>query len=408
MNNTSKPSQELLSSKDAGTILGYTHDYISRLCRHKKMSGIQKGREWYVTQEELDAFKGRHEIELQHKKKELSKKFSRIRLEHEAKKRKARAEAPLVESKIKKDDSLTDLPSIQKSIQFKIPNQFVALAVLTLIVFGSTIFDTLSKNVATLENTSLLGQVSSSIDKGIQDTIYSQATIAEPVIKVAASLPYTSEKITSFNSIFNKGIQDMIYSQATAVEPVTTAVMSLSYVAEGFAYFIDSIAELPKAVYFSLENIGNSYLVLYLMQGEALYKTGISMNTLGLNVLQGYELVGKLLYFGGKDIIKMYARVLHLDSSVKTSQNAVQNFTANVSTGFVYAKEIVAETLFKKTTSIIISTFTIWGNNIDSNISAMQSSVNEISRNVGAYVGSVFQFNLIKKDSKIRSIEIKE
>lgn len=408
MNNTSKPTQELLSSKDAGAILGYTHDYISRLCRHNKMSGIQKGREWYVTQEELDAFKGRHEIELQQKKKELSKKFSRIRLEHEAKKRKARAEVSLLESNNKKESSITDLPSIQKSIKFSIPNQFVALAVLTLIVFGSTIFDGVSKNITKIENISLLGQVSSSVDKGIQDMIYSQSTVVEPVVTAVVSLPYASEKIASFNSTIDKGIQDTIYIQSVAVEPVTTAVMSLSYVSEGFVYFADSIVELPQAIYISLKNIGNGYLALYIIQGEALYKTGANMNTIGASVLQGYELIGQSLYFGGKDIIELYARVLHLDSSVETGQNAIQNFTTNVSTGFVYAKETIGDTLFKKTASIIISTSAIWGSNINSNVFAMRSSINEISHNVGAYVGSVLQFNLIKKDSKIRSIEIKE
>ena len=116
--------QKYLSSKDAGAILGYTHDYISRLCRHGKMSGIQKGREWYVTKEELEAFKMRHEVELAEKKKELSKKFSQIRLEAEARKRALRQQT---NQTIKKEDHI-DFSN--KKIKVALPKQFVALAVL--------------------------------------------------------------------------------------------------------------------------------------------------------------------------------------------------------------------------------------------------------------------------------------
>lgn len=369
MNNISNTSKELLSSKDAGAILGYTHDYVSRLCRQNKMVGIQKGREWFVTREEIEAFKGRHEIELQQKKKELSKKFSKIRLEHEAKKRKARAEAALLEGNDKEKKYTTDLPSIQKSIKFKIPNQLVALTVLTLIVFGSTIFDAISKNIVINENSSLLGQVSSSIDKGIQDTIY---------------------------------------AQATAVEPVTTAVMSLNYISEGFIYFADSVIELPQMTYNFLQNTGNAYLTLYLLQGVALYEAGLNMNTMGANVLWGYELIGESFYFGAKDIVNLYRKVLHIDSSIERSQGAVENFTANVGEGFKYAKEAITDTFFKKTTSGIIFAFGALSFNVNSNISAMQSNVGQISHDLGLYIGSVFQFNLIEKDSNIRSIEIKD
>lgn len=371
MNKSSTPSSDLLSSKDAGAILGYTHDYISRLCRQGKMSGVQKGREWYVTQEELEAFKGRHEIELQEKKKLLSKKFSKIRLEHEAKKRKAKEEALLSQqsSQETKISSIGSSESIQKSIKFKMPSQFVALVVLGLLLFGSTIFDTISKKTVAFQNDSTLGYISTSIDEGIQKTIY---------------------------------------AQATAVEPVATAFMSLSYVAEGFTYFTESIAELPSSVYRSLRFTGNAYLTLYVLQGEALYEAGLQMNTMGASVLRGYELIGESFYFGSKDIIRLYIRVLHLDSSAQASQNIVQNFTANVGAGFGYAKETIGDTIFKKATSQIISTFNTWVLNIDSNVSAMQSNITNISQDMGAYVGSIFNFNLVKKDTEIKTIRLQK
>lgn len=371
MNKTSRPSQEFLSSKDAGAILGYTHDYISRLCRQNKMSGIQKGREWYVTQEELDAFKGRHEIELEEKKKELSKKFSKIRLEHEAKKREIRSKESFLQSDSKKKNNTVQPASlsIEKSIKFKIPSQFAALAVLMVFIFGSSFFDLIPKNIEVTANIQAIKELNASIDQGIQDTIY---------------------------------------AQATAVEPVTIAVMSLSHLTKGFTYFFNSIMELPQATYVVLLKTGNTYLAFYVLQGEILYKTVLNMNTIGVNVLKGYELIGQSFYVGSRDMLNLYSNLFHLNTSIKTSQNVSKNFVANVSGGFGYAKETIEDTFFKKTTLQIKETFNTWILNIDSNVSTIQSNITNISHDMGAYIGSTFNLNFIKKDSEIRSIQIKQ
>ncbi len=45
-----------ISSIDAAKQFGYTHDYISRLAREKKIVGMRVGRQWYVDAASLDAF----------------------------------------------------------------------------------------------------------------------------------------------------------------------------------------------------------------------------------------------------------------------------------------------------------------------------------------------------------------
>ena len=45
-----------LSSKEAGSLFGYTHDYVSRLCREGQVDGKKIGRSWYVKESSLRTF----------------------------------------------------------------------------------------------------------------------------------------------------------------------------------------------------------------------------------------------------------------------------------------------------------------------------------------------------------------
>jgi len=359
--------QNYLSSKDAGAMLGYTHDYISRLCRQGKMEGIQKGREWYVTPQELEAFKARHELELQEKKKELSKKFSQIRLEHEAKKRAARTQSPVSEVHAPE----YSLPKLKVHV----PRQLVAVCLLGVLLLAPTLLNKISNAPSFTKNTpaevpqfSYLG-ISSSLEQGIEDTIYAQATVIEPVAAIFSFTPY---------------------------------------LADGYWQFFQEVGKLPREKYTSLHSIGSAYHVLYLLQGQALYTSIENLNTLGATVLRGYELIGESFLYGSKDIINTYSRVLKISSNLKNSSDTAGDFTTNVSEGFAYVSSAVQTGPLQDVVEQTGELTHALKENVSANFDSMKQTVSSVSYEFSAYVGSFFEFNLIEKDAKIKAIKLKE
>lgn len=66
-------NKKYLSSKDAGNQAGYTHDYISRLCRERRIPGEKVGGSWYVEAEPFFIFLD----EQKNKKSESNKNLSK-------------------------------------------------------------------------------------------------------------------------------------------------------------------------------------------------------------------------------------------------------------------------------------------------------------------------------------------
>lgn len=357
--------QKYLSSKDAGAILGYTHDYISRLCRHGKMSGIQKGREWYVTKEELEAFKMRHEVELAEKKKELSKKFSQIRLEAEARKRALRQQT---NQTIKKEDHI-DFSN--KKIKVALPKQFVALAVLAFCLMVPTIVN-------------ILGNEASN-----------------PLLSKTDSLEYVS-------SIITDGIQSTIYEQSTVVQPVASVFAFMPYLADGYWEFFTTAAQLPKETYITFRKIGEGYLVLYLLQGQAISESVSSLNTMGATVLRGYELIGESVYLGGKDILRIYSEILPIKKTFETTIKYPALYVSNVVEGFNYVQQdITSDTVSNFSTSLNTVSFSI-KKNLSLNLASVHTTVSQFAHVAGSITGSLFEFNLVKKEAKIKAIRLQE
>jgi hypothetical protein len=353
--------QKYLSSKDAGAILGYTHDYISRLCRQGKMSGIQKGREWFVLPQELEAFKGRHELELQEKKKELSKKFSKIRKEAEARKREARNQSKQDTSFVQNYTKATK-DSDFKKVKFKMPKQLVATCVLAFCV--------------------AIPALASSID--------------------------TNNIISSFTNTVEEGIQDMIYVQATVVKPSASFFSFTPHLMQGYVEFYKTAGELPEETYDSLKSIGEAYLLLYVLQGEALYTSIQNLNTMGAVVLRGYELIGESFWFGSKDILQLYSQIFNLDKKLETSSTNLQSYAAQVSGGARYASDAITQNIVDQDTSAFAQTIQKIKTNIILNIEAMKYTFGNISHTMGAYVGSLFEFNLLEKEDRIRAIRLEK
>jgi len=64
-------NKKYLSSKEAGKLSGYTHDYISRMARQGKIEGRQFGRAWYVDEDSLSDFVKINTEEISQKREEL-------------------------------------------------------------------------------------------------------------------------------------------------------------------------------------------------------------------------------------------------------------------------------------------------------------------------------------------------
>ncbi|MHB1162905.1 MAG: immunoglobulin-like domain-containing protein [Minisyncoccota bacterium] len=69
------PTQELLSSKEAAQVVGYTSDYVSRLCRYGKVKGEKVANVWFVEMDSLQAFVKEQQSSQEDYKKELSQQL---------------------------------------------------------------------------------------------------------------------------------------------------------------------------------------------------------------------------------------------------------------------------------------------------------------------------------------------
>ncbi len=379
MNESSLREKGYMSSKEAGALLGYTHDYISRLCRRGKMLGKQIGREWFVTKEELDAFKARHEVELQEKKLELSKKFSRIRLEAEAKKRKDR-ESGAISVQAKPSDTYFVAKPVQsgskKTISFSMPRELVAIAVLAVLVVAPSVLNVILQTPVAFKD---------------------PATVSESI-----------GFVKTFKNSLNDGIQNTIYAQSTVVAPTAAVFSFMPYLIDGNWQFMKTIGELPRHTYSTWTNIGNGYLSLYVTQGELVYQSFHNLNAMGASVLWGYELLGQSFLVGSRDIVHSYIEIFNIESNISTMTNQIAEFSSNVVGG---AEHVSANTvsvldsgnnqLYKISQSFLENTGT--------NILAMTSTFSQISHTLSANASSLFDFKIqLNNHFDVRPIRVEK
>lgn len=332
-----------LSSKEAGKLLGYTHDYISKLCRDGKMAGIQRGRVWFVTEQEARAFQARHEAELEEKKALLSQKFSAIRQQHESNRSEDFAQTlpgamavveevtvatpahiqepapqfvpqsvekplrtysnPISAMEIEDDepevaetksfDTEDSIPD-QKQIQFAMPKHFAALAVLAFILLVP----------------SLMSQTQSSATPQATYRTNTQATVRAPAEPTQAS---------AIVSNLDAGVATVIATQSELVSKTANTYAFLQYLSDGYWELAVSMGELWSGVYGFLTTVSDSYLAFYVFQGETIYYSFGSIRGMGATVLQGYELVGESVVVGTKNALDSYKSFFMVDSYIENS-----------------------------------------------------------------------------------------
>ncbi len=65
---------EYVSARDAARVIGYASDYISRLCRQKKISGYLAGKSWYVDLASLKKYESDAKVAAEARRVELSRR----------------------------------------------------------------------------------------------------------------------------------------------------------------------------------------------------------------------------------------------------------------------------------------------------------------------------------------------
>lgn len=297
MNSKKLKDEVYLSSHQAGELLGYTHDYISRLCRQGHMVGDRRGREWFVKPSDIEVFKKNHEIILQEKKKQLSQKLSQIRKEHEAQKR---AQKTTVTPKKTQTQTQTPQPSQPtQGVKISIPRQFVAICILACVLMLPTISNTLSfpSNISIsndipvvvkkLQTANIVDSYGSSIAQIPQETYKSLSKIGHVYLKFyllqGEAFTQTFYDIQNTGAVtlagyelvgesFVQGFQNAIKYFSPSVEVGIDTVKKklnwyVSNVSEGFLYAQNSFSVLYDTFAFT-----------YVIKGGSIIATNVQSN----------------------------------------------------------------------------------------------------------------------------------
>ncbi|MEX1120406.1 MAG: helix-turn-helix domain-containing protein, partial [Candidatus Paceibacterota bacterium] len=169
-----------LSSKEAGDYSGYTHDYISRLCRSGKIPGTKVGKVWFVEAESFQKFLENHGDH----KNEVCQNLS--------KERKEEYQDSLEEKEVK-ELSQFSLPKI--TIPKYISQEVFAVSLSVLVVFGTYL---------------------------VKDEPFVYATFENSKERVSAQLVSTQENLKNFKNGIHDGLEDSSQKMIASVFEVTS------------------------------------------------------------------------------------------------------------------------------------------------------------------------------------------
>ena len=74
-------NKKFFSSKRTGHILGYTNDYVGKLCREGKLLAKMVGRTWYAEWDSVEKYSNSIAIEKSTKREEISKEGHPVHLQ---------------------------------------------------------------------------------------------------------------------------------------------------------------------------------------------------------------------------------------------------------------------------------------------------------------------------------------
>ncbi len=360
----------LLSSKEAGKLLGYTHDYISKLCREGKMNGTQKGRAWYVTEEEVFAFKERHEEELNQKKAELSQKFSEMRSKHESERIVSGDQIEETKEKIQEITKESPKEKTYTPTKVLLPKQFVVAGVLALLLTMPSFLNSIPGPTSQTAQVSATGHASDVIE------------------------------------IFDGGVTSVIYMQSALVSETLNTYSFIQYLKDGYWELAVNFGKLSQGFYSFLDSISTGYLTFYLMQGEVVYSSILQTQSMGAHVLKGYELLGESMIIGTANVTQAYEEILQINSNSESAKKKLNKFTFDTKEGYEYAKTQSANTLGTVLREGIVGGFVSVIYNIRSNTSQMTQTFSKTSGLVTASIVNLFSFNFDKNQGGAIKVEL--
>ena len=143
--------KDYLSSKEAGSISGYTNDYISRLAREGKIDARRVGTQWFVEPKSLDAF-----LQFAEKAREARKEMLRAERQKE-RNNFALPGAPLLATTVSLPVAVTARP-FDFSLEASVAHQTALLAVLSGVAVAA-IFVLLPPTISSQNSASLVSSL---------------------------------------------------------------------------------------------------------------------------------------------------------------------------------------------------------------------------------------------------------
>lgn len=324
MNSQNQKDEVYLSSHEVGKLLGYTHDYISRLCRQGHMVGERRGREWFVKPSDIEDFKKNHEVVLQEKKKQLSQKLSEIRKQHEAQKR---AQKQISQSQTPSDPVqaiFSDSSNLQSpKIKLSVPRQFVAICILAFALMAPTIV-----NVVSSTPIAPVAKVSSST--------FQTATIVDSYGLSVYQLPRET-----FSAFYGLGyallsiyeLQGALALQAVQDVSNAGAITLTGYelIGESFVQGVQNSFKYYFNLLFPVYTTYNSFMYTYMqnLHGGYVYAFNQTINTTTefvQNIAYGYQIMAQNF---SHNITAMNQIIQNISSSTYASIGTIFNLSRN-------------------------------------------------------------------------------
>ncbi|MEK7201786.1 MAG: helix-turn-helix domain-containing protein, partial [Patescibacteria group bacterium] len=257
----------LISTKEASELSGYNADYLSRLCREKKIEGTQVGRTWLVSRSSLESFIAQQIV----RKKEIAESLSRTRGDEY--RNPVQTPVPAPKFSVFVEHQVFQVSSLLGSSRRFVPSgtlmvrQGVAV-LLTLAILGGSVYASESGLVARVGNKIL--EATTRAHTVVFDTVRDSENLAVVIpenVYGEVSPLVTLEQAARFVSQLE-----------TVHEPVHIVER-----ANDRALQFDSQA--PESV---------SFAVLYANTSRVLANPGVLLATIGHGVLNAYRAIGEV------------------------------------------------------------------------------------------------------------------
>jgi len=390
-----------LSSKEAGKLLGYTHDYISKLCCEGKMSGKQQGRAWYVLKEEVIDFETRHQAEQTQKKAKLSKSFSKMRSNHDlGRVSNVASQAKRVIEEVKKEDfvqtpepEVTQNPSSTNRLRFTLPKKLTAAGVLAFVLLISSFLNA-PASLPTAQNNS-------------QTKVSQTASIQTGLGQIKNSGSQDTSVNSNLISNIDRGIATVIDAQSELFLKTANMYSFVQYLADGYWQLAETTIYLSSNVYSFLDTVSDSYLTVYVLQGQAVYNSFGAVKQFGDGVLTTYEMSGQLVWIGTQNTLNAYDSILNSNESAYFVYSTVSSFKSDLNEGFNFYSQKAPQALASAIWTNIGGGLMHVTNNIQSNLSYISNGLSEMAQNTTALISNSLSFDLFSPEEPVRKIEIR-